>query len=224
MSSMKSTKIILFDFDGVILNTEYIYLKIFIEYNKKLGIPISKEIYIDNFLGKTKKEISAYLKNDVVDSFEEKEYWKGLYEYLDKYIRINDIKIQKGFLKLKKYLDKNNYKYAIVSSNSKESIKKLLKKANINIKDFYYILSREDVINTKPNPDLYLKAINYFDNNKEDLIAIEDSNVGIEAALNAGLKVINFKDIDIIKDYLEKKCYAIISSLEEVIDIIKEMK
>lgn len=58
MSFMKLPKIILFDLDGVILDTESIYLKLMMEYNKKVNLPITKEFYINNFLGRTKKEIN----------------------------------------------------------------------------------------------------------------------------------------------------------------------
>ena len=61
MNFMKLNKIILFDLDGVILNTEAIYLKLMLEYNKKINIPITKKYYIKNLLGKTKKEISYCL-------------------------------------------------------------------------------------------------------------------------------------------------------------------
>ena len=55
MNSTKLPKIILFDLDGVILDTESIYLELMVEYNKNVNMPITREFYINNFLGRTKR-------------------------------------------------------------------------------------------------------------------------------------------------------------------------
>lgn len=224
MNFMKSNKIILFDLDGVILNTESIYLKLMLEYNKKLNMPITKEYYIKNLLGKTKKEISYYLSTKFKEKFNYYSYWKNLEALRNNYLLNNKIQIKKGFLYLKKFLEQNNYKFGIVTSNSKKLTKELLINAGLNTDDFSIIISREDVISTKPNPDLYLKAMKYFKANIDNFIAIEDSKVGIKSALNAGIKVINIKDIDIIDSKTKSKCLVSIKSLEDVIEVLKEMK
>ena len=224
MNFMKSNKIILFDLDGVILNTESIYLKLMLEYSKKLNIPITKEYYIKNLLGKTKKEISHHLSIKFKEKFSYHNYWKNLEEIRNNYLLNNKIQVKNGFLYLKEFLEQNNYKFGIVTSNSKKLTKQLLINAGLKVNDFSIIISREDVINIKPNPELYLKAIKYFKSDINNFIAIEDSNVGIKSALNAGIEVINIKDIDIIDSKLKSKCLASIKSLEDVVGILKEMK
>lgn len=223
MNFMKSPKIILFDLDGVILDTESIYLNLMIEYNEMVNLPITKDFYIHNFLGKTKKEINEFYKKEFKEKFDSDKYWNGIIKYRDDYILHNEIKIKEEFLNLKKYLKVNNYLFGIVTSNSKELTTKLLKKTRLPINDFEFIITRDDVLHTKPEPDLYLKAIDYY-KNRDNFIAIEDSNVGIESALKANIKVINLKDIDIIKPDLKLKCLKCVESLNEVIDILEEMR
>ena len=94
MSFMKLPKIILFDLDGVILDTESIYLKLMMEYNKKVNLPITKEFYINNFLGRTKK--GRYAKYRTIN----KKIKKRIQEYKNNKIRlislissINNLKI-----------------------------------------------------------------------------------------------------------------------------------
>lgn len=224
MNSMKLNKVVFFDLDGVILNTETIYLKLMLEYNIKLDMAITKEYYIKNLLGKTKREISNYLSEKFKNKFEYNNYWKGLEEIRRNYLLNNKIEIKQGFFELMDFLKKNNYNFGIVTSNSKALAIDLLKNSGLNISDFNFIISREDVVNTKPAPDLYYKAMNNFKLKKQEYIAIEDSNVGIKSALSAGIKVINIKDIDIIELDLKTKCIATLKSLEEVIGILKEMK
>lgn len=224
MSFMKSPKIILFDLDGVILDTESIYLKLMIEYNKKMNMPITRKFYINNFLGRTKKEISSYYEKKFKKKFNSEQYWNGIIKYRDDYLQHNRIKIKQNFLTLKKYLEDNKYLFGIVTSNSKELTIKLLKDAGLKIDDFDIVVTREDVLSTKPEPDLYLKVINYFKVDEDKFIAIEDSNIGIQAALKANIKVINLEDIDVVKPNLKLKCFKCIKTLNEVINILEEMK
>ena len=59
---------------------------------------------------------------------------------------------------------------------------------------FELMLSGTDVVNHKPNPEIYLKIIEEMDINKEDAIVFEDSLIGVEAACKAGLDVIHVYD------------------------------
>ena len=60
--------------------------------------------------------------------------------------------------------------------------------------------------------------------NKKNVIAIEDSNVGIISAFTAGIKVINVCDIDVICDNNKDKCINIVKSLIEIINILEEKR
>lgn len=224
MSFMKSPKIILFDLDGVILDTESLYLKLMLEYNEKMNLPITRDYYITNLLGKTKDNITYYLQRKFKNNFNADIYWDGIMKYREEYLEQNDIKLKNDFLRLKNYLKKNNYLFGIVTSNSIELVKKLLIKVGLNINEFEVIVTREDVEKPKPAPDLYLKAIKHFDVDKDYIIAIEDSNIGIQSALSAGINVINLEDIDIIDKDLKNNCMTISKSLDEVIDFLEEMR
>lgn len=224
MNSTKLPKIIFLDLDGVILDTESIYLELMVEYNKNVNMPITREFYINNFLGRTKRDINSYFEKKYKKIFDSKQYWNGITKCRDDYFKHNRVKIKEGFLNLMQYLKDKKYLVGIITSNSRELTIKLLKSARLKIGDFDIIITREDAINTKPFPDLYVKAINYFKVDKENYIAIEDSNVGIQAALNANIKVINLKDIDVVKSHLKNKCFKCIKTLDEVIIILEEMK
>lgn len=70
---------------------------------------------------------------------------------------------------------------------------------NINQKinfndDFAIMLTRENVENIKPHPEMYLKALQHFDVQAEDCLIIEDSLIGVEAANNAGIDVVAIYD------------------------------
>ena len=62
MNSMKLPKVVLFDLDGTILDTENLYLNLMLQYNHHKNIFISKKFFIENFLGKSKDVISNIME------------------------------------------------------------------------------------------------------------------------------------------------------------------
>ena len=117
MNSTKLPKIILFDLDGVILDTESIYLELMVEYNKNVNMPITRKFYINNFLGRTKKDINSYYEKKHKEMFDSKQYWDGLTKYRDDYFKHNRVKIKEGFFNLKQYLKDKKYLIGIITSN-----------------------------------------------------------------------------------------------------------
>lgn len=220
MNFMKFPKAIFLDLDGTILDTEALYLKIMMNYNKKNMINISKKFYINNFLGKSKEEISNIFQSLAVKNYDEKSYWDGLLQYRKECLNINGIKKKEGFVELIKYLKRNECYIGIVTSNSKKLVNELLLLSNIKESDFNLIVCREDAKSIKPNSDLYEYAIKKSGIKKDNIVVIEDSNVGVQASLNAGLITINIKDIANVDEKLKEKCYTTISSLYDLIKIL----
>lgn len=82
-------------------------------------------------------------------------------------------------------LMKPEYKTAVVTTASKENCYDILKQFNLDDL-FDLVLTREDIEKTKPNPEGFIKAMNFFGVAPEDTIIFEDSDVGLEAAKNSG--------------------------------------
>lgn len=80
------------------------------------------------------------------------------------------------------------YKIALVTTASKQNTYDILKRFNL-VDLFDLILTHDDVKNSKPDPEGYLKAMDYFGCSGEEAVVFEDSDVGVEAAERAGVKV-----------------------------------
>lgn len=186
------------------------------DYNSVKGLYLSKEFYIANILGKTPKDISPILESMWNDKYNSESYWSGLLEHRKKYLLSNAMPVKKGFKDLMSYLSAGGYCVGIVSSNSSYLIAKLLINAKIDMSIFDFIVAREDVVRVKPYPDLYELALKKSNIEKENVIAIEDSNVGIMSALNAGINTIYIQDLDIVSKEKKEKCIKIVKSLREV--------
>lgn len=221
MNFMKYPRAFLVDLDGTVINTEKIYMSIMMNYNKSYGIYISRNFYLRNFLGKTKSEISNTMKILFNDKYEDVKYWDGLLSYRKEYLAKSNIECKNGFDDFVKYAKSNNIILVLVTSNSKIFVDYLLKLSKLDKNTFDLIVCRDQVKMSKPSPDLYNYAIKKIGIKRKYIFAIEDSEVGIESALNAKLKTINIKDIAIVKESTLKKCYKTISSFEEIIDFLE---
>lgn len=84
-------------------------------------------------------------------------------------------------------------KIGLASSSTKETISKVLD--TIELKSYFdVIVSGEDFVESKPNPEIYHDTLKKLGLNQQNCIVIEDSTVGIQAAKNAGLFVIAKED------------------------------
>ena len=221
MNFMKLPKVFLFDLDGTILDTENLYLKLMLEYNRHKKIFVSKKFYIKNFLGKSKDIISSIME-EKYNNYNNEGYWKELLEYRSNYILNHKIFVKNGFFEFIEYLQSEKCYIGLVTSNSFELIQLLLKQAGIDINIFNSIACRENVKHLKPHPALYEYAINQLNVEKNEVVAIEDSSVGIHAALNANISVIHVHDIERISRQLENKCAICAKSLYDIMLFYKE--
>ena len=118
-------------------------------------------------------------------------------------------------------LDEFSKKYdlAVVSSGAGSSIKYAIEKLGIG-KYFKVIVTGDDVERVKPFPDVYLKAIELLGLEKENCIAIEDSQTGLESAKNAGIKCIAIPN-NFTKNQDFSKADVVLNNIKEIGDKLK---
>jgi len=177
---------VLFDFDGVVVNTEPLYeraeRKLFEEY----GINISEDEW-KLFKGISENAFYNYIKRrfnikDPVDVLKKKgrDYLKQ--EFLD------HIDYVDGFLQFYNSIRKK-YRTALVTSTSGSVLKWIFENTKIE-NMFDIIITSHDVRNTKPHPEPYIKACLKLSVKPDKVVAIEDTIVGIKSAISAGIDTI----------------------------------
>lgn len=216
-------KAIFFDFDGVIVDSELLHSQATIDFLKseKISIP-DKVVY--TLIGGNKKmnnwrKIYDQYKSIIpydYDTFRKKhvEYRSYLKEYDYSKIMFEDVKQVLSSLK------SDGYKIALASSSPMEYLDKNLKACRI-YHNFDYIISGEDLKESKPNPEIYTKCLDYFRFNSSECIVIEDSTYGIQAAKSAGCKVIAIKDTRFGMKQNHADYYA--DNLTEALKIIRKL-
>ena len=178
-------KNIIFDFDGVLVDSEILVAKAFSKYMQELGIKTNEKEFA-NLAGKKTVE--------VIDILSEKYSLKDKQKFFDDIMNIAS-NIYKKELKtvvgVEGFLKKSKLNFFIGSNSMKNRILDGLKRVGL---EKYFnpnqIYSLDLVNNPKPHPDIYLKAVNDNDLLIDETIIIEDSVVGVNAGKNAKIKVI----------------------------------
>ena len=174
---------ILFDFDGVLFNTEPLWFQASINTLKKLNINYNKKIYYKDTIGVESNIVFQKLLN------------KKIYDNKIKQInKVYSREVKKIFLKkikpvpyLTNFLKNSNIPRGIVSNSNKNYINDLLHRSNLNIYfDKKYIISCRKYL--KPKPDGYKKCMQLLNIEPNKVLVIEDSETGIRAAKKAKIK------------------------------------
>ena len=189
-------KAVIFDFDGVIADTEPIHLSAFQLTLGGLGIPLTEEDYYAGYLAYDDKTFFKRFLNDRDYEYEEAliaeliERKTGHYDNLIE----GNIEILPG---VRGFIDKiaGKYRIAIGSGAMMGEIVDILEFAGIR-GFFEVIVGAEDIENCKPAPDVYLEVIKRLNASAsasekisaDECLVIEDSVSGIKAALSAGMK------------------------------------
>jgi HAD superfamily hydrolase (TIGR01509 family) len=206
---------VIFNMDGVLVNSEFVYRDHLYEFLKsnKINVDISELNFLAGSSGSVEND---YLVKKINKSIEEvnqlrETYFKG--------ITIDYEEIKKPFVnELLEYLVSKNIKIGLASSSKMENIQYVLEECKI--KDYFtVVVSGEMFLESKPNPEIYNFTASSMELDKEDLLVVEDSNYGVQAGKAAGLKVVAV--IDPIFQFDVQSADYQIETLKDVIQIIE---
>jgi beta-phosphoglucomutase len=217
---------VIFDGDGVLFDTENLHVIVWKSFLPFYNINLTDEDFKegvgveDKFFLKKLKD-----KGKIPESLEIEELIKRKSEALQKILDSADIKISEEIKKILEF-SKGKYKIAIASNSEKKFVLKVIEKLKIS-HFFDIILTRDDVLNPKPFPDIYKLVSEKLNILPENLVAFEDSETGILSAKSNGIFCIGVKTTfpleklkiaDIIIDELN------LENFKKVIDIFNETK
>ncbi|MGC9353297.1 MAG: HAD family hydrolase [Mariniphaga sp.] len=182
---------VIFDMDGVIIDSEPIHQECEKRLFTLLGIAVSDEEH-NALIGATDETMWSGLgkrHNLPLSVAEAIRLKKSIYlEYL---MRETSVEPLPGVAQLIIDLHKHGFLLAVASSSPHEQIDFILKKFELK-RYFHAIVSGEDVEAGKPHPEIFLKASDMLGVTPDSCVVIEDSNNGVAAAKRAGMKCIGF--------------------------------
>lgn len=203
------------DMDGVILDSEKLYVRFWCEAANFYGFPMNREhaLSIRSMARPFAIEkLQGYFGAEFdYDSVREKRI--GL---MDAYVSQHGIEAKKGAQKLLGFLKENGYKVALATATPAQRAEEYLRRVDL-LKYFDYVASARMVKNGKPKPDIYLFAAEKLGLKPEECLALEDSVNGVRSAAAAGCKTVLVPDLDNPEEQLKPLLYGTADGLEDVI-------
>ena len=184
-------KLIIFDLDGVLVEAKQIH---FDSLNEALGknYAISWNEHLSKYDGlKTSQKLEMLTKEKNLPSSSYEEIWKNKQDLTLK--KLKDLEPSNILIECMSKLKEDGFKLAVCSNSIRKTVLIVLSKLNI-IEYFDLILSNEDVLNSKPHPEIYWKAISYNKCLPEETLIVEDSPYGLLAANRSSSKIMRVKN------------------------------
>lgn len=210
---------IIFDFDGVLVDTEIVSYKIYKALVGAYGYEYTIDDYVQNCSGKTEvHNVSFLIKTYQLP-------WTveiGLEKVLEAENRLlaTGVDLKQGVKELLSYLKDNHYKIGLATSSTEERAFNILKQHDIAQLFDAFVFGHE-VEQGKPSPDIFIKACEILHETPDHCLVLEDSEAGIQAAYLANIPVICIPDMKMpAKVYLDLTL-LVLNNLHEVIDFLK---
>ena len=213
---------VIFDMDGVIIDSEPVYFKIDKEMFEELNIAVSFEEHC-TYVGTSSQNMwDAIIKKHGIPGDPGELMRKEYNLYMNYLVNANDLQPIDGVMELINGLHENNLKLILASSSPMEIIDIILKK--FKLPDLFIAkVSGSELAHSKPHPEIFLKAAQFAGSEPKECIVIEDSKNGVAAAKAAGMKCIGFLNPS-SGDQNLKDADMVIQSFKELnADLVKKL-
>lgn len=211
-------KLVIFDMDGVVFDSEKLYFTA----NKMAADELKMSYSLDyyrRFIGAGNEYMMQAMTEDFGDAGLISAFMERSFGLIDTLVAQGKMELKPGFLALSAYLQEHQVPYVLASSNDRQQIDHYLQNAHQEL-GFARIISADDVSQAKPSPEIFLQAWEKSGQPvKEQTLVIEDSHNGIVAANRAVLPVAMVPDLIGPTDYDQANCVGIFQDLNEIKNI-----
>lgn len=207
-------KAVIFDMDGVIFDTERIYLEDWTNILKKYGYSLKKDFYI-SLMGKGRKVVKETFKKEFGQDLPIDEMYIEKDKLLFYRYEKDGIQLKEGAIELLDFLRENKYKIAIATSAKRNRLEIQMKKGGIESKFDAFVCS-DDITKNKPDPEVFLAAAKKLGASPDECIVVEDSSAGIEAAYRAGMRGFHVLDLQVPDEFILNHCHKNFNNLIEI--------
>ena len=183
-------ELVIFDCDGVLVDSERLSIRIDVDILEKLGWPLSEAEVIDRFVGRSEAdqmaEVEAHLGRRIGAS------WDEAFGHLYRAMFDAELRPVEGIPEVLATLARASMPVCVASSGDHAKIRRNLALTHLDGWFGDRIFSSDDVEHGKPAPDLFLHAATSLGAEPAACAVVEDSRHGVEAARAAGMRVFGF--------------------------------
>ena len=212
-------ELVVFDVDGLKIDTESVWKNAFDKAGDKYGIPNLGDTLFPSLIGKRLEDeqelLDRLLPSDIQNQLinEWRQIGLGSLE--------REVPVKPGLYEMLDYLEQHHIKMAVATTTRRELTEQRLKKIGVYDR-FEYVLCGDEVTKRKPDPEIYLSVLHKMNTKAENAIVLEDSSVGVEAAYRAGIDCIQVPDLIAPTEIQKKQTIYTAKDLMEARDYIQE--
>lgn len=212
---MKDYNCVIFDCDGVLVDSEVLGNQVFVdmanEHGAGIDISYAMKHFKGGFLYDSIRQVEAIIQKPLPSEFE-REYRKRSYEIFSNHLKPVD--------GIEQVLNKLTVPFCVASSGPQEKIKRNLATAGLSSFFKSNIFSCYDIGKWKPDPAIYLHASKTMGYSPNECLVIEDSLKGAKAATSGGFDVYGYMPLNVEPDF-EKEVTKTFGQMEELISLLK---
>ncbi len=205
----------IFDMDGLIFDTERLFMTTKDGVMKEYGYTQQKDDYIHT-LGTCGQQLLDILHNLYGNDYPAEEISQKCRTLVTEKIRRDGPPVKPGIPELLAWFASNNIPCCVASSTKHNIVVEYLRLAKLD-KYFAFVIGGDQVQRSKPNPDIFLAACQQAGIKPEHSLVLEDSENGILAASNANISVVCIPDLKVPSEEIAKKAVAIVPDATAVI-------
>lgn len=218
---MSSIKAVIFDMDGLLLDTEKLLIRFWIQAANEAGFPMTLENAL-SIRSLHRSFAIPYLQGLFGEAFDYVKIRSRRMELMNEHLSHNPLELKSGARELLAFLNGQGIPAAVATATDYERTREYLTRACI-FESFDKIVCATMVERGKPEPDIYIYAAKQLGLPPEECLALEDSPNGVRSAASAGCKTIMIPDLTEPDEELSRLVFAVTKSLDGVIDIINEL-
>lgn len=204
--------------DGLLIDSERMIMQACIAAAKEIGITYTQAEYVE-LIGRAWPDSTRIMTQQLGSEENFQHVMQCINASMDN--DGNAFPLKTGALSLLQYYKANKISCGVASSSPISHIKERL--TAVGVLDYFSaITSGHEVENGKPNPDIYLLAMQRLQVSASECIAFEDSEPGAMAAIAAGLRVVIVPDLKQPRDDVKEASFTVVDSLEDFMAIHTE--
>lgn len=210
---------VIFDMDGLVLDTESTYIIAWQQAAKEMGYNFSDDFCL-SLSGCHYQEVELRLTEHCGTEFNLQTFNRLSSDCWREYVDVHGIKLKHGFMGLVELLVRKKIPYCLATNSPGENALECLDLAGIE-ELFPIVVAREQVRHGKPEPDIFLKAAELMQTDISRCLVIEDSLAGIVAASRAGAVTVLVPSTAQIDPLAIELCDLMVSDLEQLTNRIR---